>query len=146
MSTAASFQDETTSSATISFSSPSGPLTLKITPRSDLTSGIVEGGKRLASVSVKSSDNTQKLGVRWSPSNTNQVIDNYAVKVTNENGHILFARLNDGGLIQTPVGNDSYFVNLNGGAIATDIVTQEGSQEIMPGNYVVTLDASSYIA
>ncbi|BFU36387.1 hypothetical protein [Enterobacter asburiae] len=145
MSTAASFQDETTTSATISFSSPSGPITLKITPRSDLTSGTDDGSKRLASVSVKSSDNTQKLGVRWSPSNTNQVINNYSAKITNENGHILYAAINTAGLMQTSVGNDLYFVNDNGGPIATDILS-DGPQEIMPGNYVVTLDASSYIS
>lgn len=147
MSTAASFQDQTTTSSTISFSSPTGPITLKITPRTDLTSGDNEEGKRFASVSVKSTDNTQQLGIRWSTSNTNQILlnTNYSAKIINENGDTLYAKFNTDGLVETHIGNDIYFVKPSGGAMATDIVS-EGAQNIVPGNYVVTLDASSYTA
>ncbi|AZV03707.1 hypothetical protein ELK40_00605 (plasmid) [Enterobacter sp. N18-03635] len=147
MSTAASFQDETTTSSTISFSSPTGPITLKITPRTDLTSGDYQESKRLASISVKSTDNTQNLGIRWSPSNTNQILlnNNYTAKIINENGDILYASFNIDGLTETNIGNDTYFVKNSAGGIATDIIS-EGQQNIVPGNYVVTFDASSYTA
>nr|BBI97888.1 hypothetical protein MRY18106EAS_P0880 [Enterobacter asburiae] len=144
---AADFSDRQVIEADLTYARQLNKVKLKLSQIKNLSAGQnIQAGTKIANLSVISEYPAQ-LGFRWSDKIYQSIQENGRIvqvnHVSEPNTYVTLAFAEKQGVSPITEGTDTFFVSDVAGNLTNDIVLA-ANQDIMPGSYLIAVDAAVY--
>ncbi|MGK3130734.1 hypothetical protein ACCW76_16175 [Pantoea sp. C8B4] len=120
-------------------------LEIKISPRNDLNSGEVKHAAIFASFQIDVFPPT-RLGLRWTPGNSDVTKTIAKIKGKHNNKHILTVIITTETYKPTKIYDDGWIITNNKMTTLTGSIRPFGDQNVPSDTYTISLDASAFIS